>query len=102
MLENENPEIDEPDIGILKFSDLYNLRLQRNHSDFLSRVGFVFIVEPSRLLASGQAGVSLLVHRFDESKEPVVYAACDRNCDGLVDALSHVLKTTITEVSIVS
>ena len=86
MLENENPEIDEPDIGILKFSDLYNLRLQRNHSDFLSRVGFVFIVEPSRLLASGQAGVSLLVHRFDESKEPVVYAACDRNCDGLVDA----------------
>lgn len=99
VLENENPEIDEPDIGILKFSDLYNLRLQRNHSDFLSRVGFVFIVEPSRLLASGQAGVSLLVHRFDESKEPVVYAACDRNCDGLVDALSHVLKTTITEVT---
>ena len=38
VLENENPEIDEPDIGILKFSDLYNLRLQRNHSDFLSRV----------------------------------------------------------------
>lgn len=34
VLENENPEIDEPDIGILKFSDLYNLRLQRNHSDF--------------------------------------------------------------------
>ena len=99
VLENENPEIDEPDIGILKFSDLYNLRLQRNHSEFLSRVGFVFIVEPSRLLASGQAGVSLLVHRFDESKEPVVYAACDRNCDGLVDALSHVLKTTITEVT---
>lgn len=55
VLENENPEIDEPDIGILKFSDLYNLRLQRNHSEFLSRVGFVFIVEPSRLLASGQA-----------------------------------------------
>lgn len=25
VLENENPEIDEPDIGILKFSDLYNL-----------------------------------------------------------------------------
>ena len=40
-----------------------------------------------------------MVHRFDESKEPVVYAACDRNCDGLVDALSHVLKTTITEVT---
>lgn len=77
-------KLTKPDIGILKFSDLYNLRLQRNHSDFLSRVGFVFIVEPSRLLASGQAGVSLLVHRFDESKEPVVYAACDRNCDGLV------------------
>ena len=46
-----------------------------------------------------------LTSRISESlnsvicKEPVVYAACDRNCDGLVDALSHVLKTTITEVT---
>lgn len=31
-----------------------------------------------------------------------MYAACDRNCDGLVDALSHTLRTNITEVSATS
>ncbi len=94
--------ITEADIGIIKFSDLYNLEIQKNNEDFLKKVGFVFIVEPSRLLATGQMGLSLLVNYFDNSREEVVYAACDRNCDGLVDALSHTLKTNITEVAATS
>lgn len=88
----------EADIGIIKFSDLYNLEIHKANAEFLARVGFVFIVEPSRLLATGQMGLSLLVNRLDENKNAVVYSACDRNCDGLVDALSHVLKTNITKV----
>ena len=91
-------EHSDADIGIMKLCDLYNQEIQKNNEEFLKRVGFVFIIEPSRLLTTGQMGLSLLVNRFDESKEQVVYCACDRNCDGLVDALSHILKTTITEV----
>ena len=94
--------ITETDIGIIKFSDLYNLEIQKNNEEFLKRVGFVFIVEPSRLLATGQMGLSLLVNYFDDSRENIVYAACDRNCDGLVDALSHTLRTNITEVAATS
>ncbi len=89
----------DADIGILKFCDLHNLEIQKNNAEFLSRVGFVFIVEPSRILATGQMGLSLLVNCFDESRQKVVYSACDRNCDGLVDAMSHILKTNITEVT---
>ena len=94
-------EISEADIGILKFSDLFNFEIQKINEDFLKKVGFVFIVEPSKLLATGQMGLNLLVSRFDESQK-IVYAACDRNCDGLVDALSHTLRTTITEVAATS
>lgn len=93
--------VTEADIGILKFSDLFNLEIQKNNAEFLRKVGFVFIVEPSKLLATGQMGLNLLIGRFDR-QDSVVYAACDRNCDGLVDALSHTLRTNITEVAATS
>ena len=98
VLGNEPADID---IGILKFSDLFNFEIQKKNEDFLLQVGFVFIVEPSKLLATGQMGLNLLVSRFGQDQE-VVYAACDRNCDGLVDALSHTLRTNITEVTATS
>ncbi len=94
-------ETSDPDIGILKFSDLFNFEIQKKNEEFLHKVGFVFIVEPSKLLATGQMGLNLLIGRFDSGKK-VVFAACDRNCDGLVDALSHTLKTNITEVTATS
>lgn len=94
-------KVTNADIGILKFSDLFNFEIQQNNQEFFEKVGFVFIVEPSRLLATGQIGLNLLVGRLNQT-EPVVYAACDRNCDGLVDALSHTLRTNITEVSATS
>ena len=53
----------EADIGILKFSDLFNFEIQKKNEDFLKKVGFVFIVEPSKLLATGQMGLNLLVGR---------------------------------------
>lgn len=93
--------VTEADIGILKFCDLFNIEIQKKNEDFLEKVGFVFIIEPSKLLATGQMGVNLLIGRFGKEND-VVYAACDRNCDGLVDAMSHTLRTNITEVAATS
>ena len=87
------------DVGIIKFSDIHNLKIHKANKEFLSKVGFVLIIEPSRILASGQIGLSLLVNNCEASGKEIVYCACDRNCDGLVDALSHTLKTSITEVT---
>lgn len=87
------------DVGIVKFSDIHNLKIHKANRDFLSKVGFVLLIEPSRILASGQVGLSLLVNNCEETGKEIIYCACDRNCDGLVDSLSHTLKTSITEVT---
>ena len=55
------------------------------------------LAEPSRMLATGQVGLRLLLSRCAKAGAPV-YLAFDRNHDGLVDALSHLLKVDITEV----
>lgn len=87
------------DIGIIRFCDIYNLKIHCANKDFLSKVGFVMIVEPSRILSAGQIGLALLVNQCENNNKNIVYCAFDRNCDGLVDALSHVLKTDITEIT---
>lgn len=87
------------DIGILKFSDIYDRKLQDTHRNFFSQVGFVLLIEPSRILATGQMGLSLLVGQCESEGKEMIYAVCDRNCDGLVDTLSHTLKTNITDVT---
>ena len=87
------------DLGILKFSDIYNLNLLKTNREFFSQVGFVFILEPSRILATGQLALSLIINQLDlEHCDKITYCACDHNCDGLVDTLSHALKTSITNV----
>ena len=87
------------DVGIIKFSDIHNLKIHKANREFLSKVGFVLIIEPSRILSAGQIGLSLLVNNLEQPNKDIVYCAFDRNCDGLVDALSHLLKTSITEVT---
>lgn len=89
----------ETDIGIVKFSDIYNIKMHHANKEFLQNVGFVLLIEPSRILASGQIGLNLLVNECETQGKKIVYCACDRNCDGLVDALSHTLKTSITQVT---
>lgn len=94
-----NYEYDEFDIGIIKPSDIHNLKLHQNNKDFFEKVGMVIMIEPSRILSSYQVGLSLLVSECEDKKKEIVYCACDRNCDGLVDSLSHLLKTSITSVT---
>lgn len=89
----------DTDIGIVKFSDIYNLKMHYANREFLKDVGFFILIEPSRILASGQIGLNLLVNECENEDKDIVFCACDRNCDGLVDALSHTLKTSITEVT---
>ncbi len=89
----------EADVGVLRACDLYNQEIIDNNRAFWSQVGFVFIVEPSRILATAQMGLSILISHCERADKEIVYCACDRNCDGLVDSLSHVLRTSLTEVS---
>ena len=87
-----------PDIGIISRSGVHNLEMHRANLDFLKNVTFLFIVEPSKLVTTAQIGLTLLVKNCGKTR-PMTFCSVDRNCDGLVDSLSHILMTNITEVS---
>lgn len=88
----------EPDIGILAFRDLFNLSLLDHCKSFLEQVTFVVVLEPSRILAHGQMALNMIVKKMERRDKKILYCGCDRNINGLVDALSHTLKTELVEV----
>lgn len=86
------------DIGIIPRSGVHDLTLHKANLAFLKQVSFVFIVEPSRLVTTAQIGLNLLIKCCGEDRD-ITFCSVDQNCDGLVDSLSHILMTNITEVS---
>lgn len=88
------------DIGIITRSDVYNSAIHESNRDFLSEVEFVVIIEPSKLISTAQIGLNLLVKKIKGREDKnITYCICEKNCDGLVDAMSHILMTNITEVA---
>ncbi len=88
------------DIGIVTRSDVLDIEMHNANAEFLEKVSYVVIIEPSKLISTAQIGLNLLAKkcRTEEDKN-IVYCMCDKNCDGLVDAMSHILMADITEVS---
>ena len=95
------PEAQEDlDIGIITRSDVLDIELHNMNSQFLEDVGFMVIIEPSKLISTAQIGLNMLVKKCRENEDnDIVFCMCDKNCDGLVDAMSHILMTSITSVS---
>ena len=91
-------EDDLPDIGIISRSGVHDLDIHKSNLPFLKKVSFVIVVEPSRLVTTAQIGLNLLIKCCGKERS-ITFCSVDRNCDGLVDALSHILMTNITEVS---
>ena len=87
-----------PDIGIISRSAVHDLDVHKNNLPFLRNVSFVVVVEPSKLVTTAQIGLNLLIKCCGKERS-ITFCSVDRNCDGLVDALSHILMTSITEVS---
>ena len=99
VLNNKKLEEDElPDIGIISRSNVHDLDLHKNNLPFLRAVSFVMVVEPSKLVTTAQIGLNLLIKNCGQERA-ITFCSVDCNCDGLVDALSHILMTNITEVS---
>lgn len=91
---------EDVDIGIITRSDVINTEVHKHNKSFLENVGFVVVLEPSKLITTAQIGLNLLVKACKtEEDKSIVYCLCDKNCDGLVDAMSHILLTNLTEVS---
>lgn len=89
---------EEPDIGIISFRDIYNLKKLERSREFFEKTTMVVIIEPSNLLGTGQVGLRCILQLCEAEDKDITYCAFDRNCDGLVDALSHAVRKSITEV----
>ncbi len=91
----------EPDceIGVLSFQHLYDLKVMKANYTFFANTDFVFLIEPSLVINTGQVGMSIVASEIAAtSGGKPVYCICDRNTDGLVDTLSHLLRSEFTDV----
>lgn len=87
-----------PDIGILGFRNLYDIDNLRTNKNFFAETTFIIMLEPSNLLGTGQIGIRSVIQLCEQKNKPITYCIFDRNADGLVDALSHLVRQSITEV----
>ena len=87
------------DVGIVTRSSVHDLKLHEANREFFDEVEFVMIMEPSRLVTTAQVGLNSIVRHCRRKQKQLVFCSTDKNCDGLVDALSHILMTSLQEVS---
>lgn len=94
----EEPNMDLH-VGIITRSDVHNMKLHEANAAFFEEVEFVILIEPSKLLTTAQVGLNSLIRYCRTGSSQLTFCSTDKNCDGLIDALSHVLMTSLTEVS---
>lgn len=86
------------EVGILPFSSIYDAAVINANSAFVGDTGFVLLIEPSRMMTTSQVGLGILVEQMDKEAKPT-FCVCDHDADGLVDTLSHILQTSLTNVA---
>lgn len=85
------------EIGILSISQVYDVKVLNVNRKFFENTDFILVIEPSRMLATAQVGLNIIAEYASKNYMPTL-CAIDRDVDGIVDTLSHVFKTEITEV----
>ncbi len=94
-LDSSDPDCE---VGVLSFRQLYDMDVQAANRSFFEKTGFVLLLEPSVMVNTGQMGLSVICEATSGYNDPPVYCICDRFTDGLVDTMSHLLRTEITHV----
>lgn len=87
------------DVGIVTRSCVHDLKMHEANDDFFAEVELIMLIEPSRLVATAQIGLNSIVKHCRRDGKKLVFCSTDKNCDGIVDALSHILMTSLEEVS---
>lgn len=84
------------EVGIVIPADIFDTRIVAKNKSFLSKVSNVIMLEPSCFVSTAQLSISLYI---SEVKENAVYCIIDKNSDGFVDTMSHIIRQSIKEVS---
>lgn len=94
-----NDDVQDLDVGIITRSNVHNLKLHEANTNFFNDVEFVVLIEPSKLVATAQIGLNSIVRHCRRDKKQLVFCSTDKNCDGIIDSLSHIIMTSLEEVS---
>ena len=92
-------ESQELQVGIVTRSSVHDLKMHEANQEFFDDVEFVVLIEPSRLVTTAQVGLNSLVRHCRRRPKQITFCSADKNCDGLLDALSHILMVSLREVS---
>ena len=84
------------DIGIITTADIFDESIINNNIDFISNVTEVIMIEPSQFVSTAQLFISVYIERISKD---ATYYIFDKNNDGLVDTMSHIIKKSITSVT---
>lgn len=95
-----NLSIMEPDceVGILSSTQIYDKQILNANRELFHKADFVLIIEPSIMLNTSQVALSILAEEMNDGETKPVYCICDRYTDGLIDTMSHVLRSEILDV----
>lgn len=86
------------EVGIIGFPELYDNDVITENKEFLQQTDLVLLIEPSTILSTGQVALSIISQEFGMDNQKPVYFVCDRMVDGLVDTISHLLRTEFADV----
>lgn len=95
VLSNKTPECE---VGILSFPQFYDKKVITANREFFNETDFVLLNEPSIIVNTGQIALNIISQEIHSNDERPVYCICDRKVNGLVDTLSHLLHSEITDV----
>lgn len=95
VLSRKTPECE---VGILSFPQFYDKKVITANREFFNETDFVLLNEPSIIVNTGQVALNIIAQEIHSNDERPVYCICDRKVNGLVDTLSHLLHSEITDV----
>ena len=90
--------IPDCEVGVLSFPKLYDNDVMTENMQFLRDTDLVILIEPSYILNTGQVALNMIAEEMEVHGQSPTYVIIDRNADGLVDTVSHVLHADITTV----
>ncbi len=93
-----NHKVPECEVGILSCPQLYDKKVITANREFFNETDFVLLSEPSIIVNTGQIALNIIAQEIHSNDERPVYCICDRKVNGLVDTLSHLLHSEITDV----
>ena len=93
-----NDKTPKCDVGVLSFSQIYDRKIIDSNKEFFNETDFVLLIEPSRMVNTGQVGLSIIAQETQRNEDKTVFCICDRYVEGLVDTMSHLLHDDITTV----